>query len=177
MLWFTRLFWKNGRATSNRRAKELCRSYSISNVSCFSGRALFGRILATQGAQIIHQIPNLICRLNLAEGRHSGVPDSVLNDPEQLLLGKALHLLAGEIGRAWIHPSADRRLRSAIGTMTHTALRVVTSASVGSTGFHIRRPWRYSLLACAADHEMRNPIGNQRFKTPRLLERCQIETY
>src|SRR5215471_13214176 len=68
---------------------------------------------ATESANIIQQIPNAIRGFNFAEGSHSGETDSVLDDPKQLLVGKTLHLLAGEVGGAWItdHYGAQMHLR------------------------------------------------------------------
>jgi hypothetical protein len=40
---------------------------------------------ASESANIVHQIPNVVCRFNFAESRHSGVADSVLDNPKQLL--------------------------------------------------------------------------------------------
>jgi hypothetical protein len=51
--------------------------------------------ITRQGVQIIHQIPNAIIGLDLTESRHSSEADSVPDDPKQLLIGIALHLLAG----------------------------------------------------------------------------------
>src|SRR5215472_2726678 len=132
---------------------------------------------ATESANIIHQIPNVIRGFNFAEGRHSGETDSVLDDPKQLLVGKALHLLAGEVGGAWIHPSPHRGRRTAIGTMTQATLRRVECVSSGDTGLCVLRARRYSLAACPANEEARAPIRNRRLKTARLLQRGQIETH
>jgi len=41
---------------------------------------------AWQGPHIIHQIPNMIRGLDVTKGRHSGEPDSILDDPKQLLV-------------------------------------------------------------------------------------------
>src|SRR5215831_21125234 len=108
---------------------------------------------ATERANIIHQIPNVIRGFNFAEGRHSGVADSVLDDPKQLLVGTALHLLAGEVGGAWIHPSPHRGWRTAIGTMTQAILRRVECVSAGDAGLCVLGARRYALPACPTDKE------------------------
>src|SRR5262249_29223593 len=110
----------------------------------------------------------MVPTLDLAKGGHSGVADSVLDDPKQLLVGKALHLFAGEIGGAWIHPSAHRGWGTAIGTMTQAALRRVECVSAGDAGLCILGARRYSMAACPTDEEVRAPIGNGRFKTARF---------
>src|SRR5262249_12174036 len=89
----------------------------------------FARSFAAQRAHMVHQIPNVIRRFDLPEGRHSGETDSVLDDPKQLLIGVALHLLRGEIRRAWIHPSADGHLGMTVGSMAHTAIVAVKHSS------------------------------------------------
>src|SRR5215469_3273108 len=146
-----------------------------------SHRTLLSRILlshfATQSAHIIHEIPNVVPSLDLAKGRHSGEADPILDDPKQLLVGKALHLFTAEIGCAWIHPSAHRRRGTAIGTMTQAAFRAVECTAAGNAGFCVRRALRYSLAACPPDQEAQVPIGNCRLNTARFPERGHIKTH
>ena len=120
-------------------------------MTCYRDRGIFSpnrfsRILsvqlAGQGANIIHQIPNVIWRLDLTEGRHPGEANSVLNDPKQLLVRIALHLTTGEIRWAWVHPPAQRRLGMAIGTMTYAAFQAVVRTSVVDTCFCVERARR-----------------------------------
>ena len=78
-----------------------------------------------QSPHVVHDIPNVIRGLNVTECRHSGEADSILDDPIQLLVGVALHLLACEIGCAWIHPLPRRSLCPAIVGMTYAAIESV----------------------------------------------------
>src|SRR5215813_2655371 len=82
---------------------------------------LFLRI-ARQSPHIIHEIPNMIRGLDVTKSRHSGEADSILDDPKQLLVGVALHLLAGEIGCAWVHRLSRRSLCPAIVGMTYSTI-------------------------------------------------------
>ena len=52
---------------------------------------------ARKRTHVIHQTPNVIRGLNLAEGWHSGELNSILDYPKQLLIGIALNFLTREI--------------------------------------------------------------------------------
>ena len=67
----------------------------------------------------------MIWGLDVTESRHSGEADSILDNPKQLLVGVALHLLAREIGCAWVHPLPQRSLCAAIVGMTYAAIESV----------------------------------------------------
>jgi hypothetical protein len=67
----------------------------------------------------------MIWSLDVTKSRHSGEADSILDDPKQLLVGVALHLLAREIGRARVHPLPRRALCPAILGMTYAAIESV----------------------------------------------------
>ena len=119
----------------------------------------------------------MILGLNLTEGRHSGEADAVLDDLKQLLVGVALHLLAGEIGCTWVHPLAGRPLATAIVSMTYAAVQAVMCASVFNAGFCVQWARRNSVAACAVNNEALGRIADARFKTARLRQRRQVETH
>jgi len=61
-----------------------------------------------QRSHVIHQIPNLVRRLNFTEARHPCELDPVLDDPKQLLIEIALYLLTSEMSSTRVHPMPHR---------------------------------------------------------------------
>src|SRR5215471_10352805 len=79
--------------------------------------------------------------LKLAEPLHPSESDAVVDDPKQLLIGVALHLLTGEVRSAWVHPLPRWRLGPAIDTVAYAAIQTVMCTSCLSTGPCINRWW------------------------------------
>src|SRR6516225_6765860 len=106
---------------------EALKMYSAKNgLEVHTKLSLLRRItflrIARQSPHIIHEIPNVIRGLDVSKSRHSGEADSILDNPKQLLVRVALHLLACEIGRAWVHPLPRRSLCPAIVSVTYSAI-------------------------------------------------------
>src|SRR5215472_10080163 len=133
--------------------------------------------IARQSPHIIHEIPNVIRSLHVTKSRHSGEADSILDDPKQLLVGVALHLLACEIGCAWIHPLPRRSLCPAIVGMTDAAIESVVRAASFNACFGVLGARRNSVPASAVNEITLGQIGQARFSRPRLMQRRQIKTH
>lgn len=68
--------------------------------------ALLPRLLVFPAdlADIGDETPDLIVRVNAAEGRHSGQAYAVLDDPEELLIRPSLCRRSSKVGRTQVHP-------------------------------------------------------------------------
>src|SRR5215470_5280006 len=139
-------------------------------------RTLTSRV-AGQCAHIVHQVPNVLRSLDLTEGRHSREPNPILKDPKQLSIGIALHLLAGKISRAWVHPLPQRRLTTTIGAMTYAALQAEMGTSIVQTCFCVDRARRNSTMACAVNKETLSSIDDVRFNMTGFWQGGQVETH
>jgi hypothetical protein len=123
-------------------------------------------LCARKRTHVIHQTPNVIRCLHLAEGWHSCESDSVLDSLKQLLIGIALNLLTREVGCARVHPSSRCRLGMAVYSMAHVAIQAIMCSSSFAAGFCVYRSWRYSLAARSANRKVLGLSRNARFKRP-----------
>ncbi len=71
-----------------------------------------------QRTHVIHQVPNVIRRLEFAEGWHPCESDSVLDNPKQLLVRIALHSPIRRIQHPRHYDVADRTAFQSICTAT-----------------------------------------------------------
>jgi len=126
---------------------------------------------------VIHQTPNVIRCLHLAEGWHSCVSDSVLDNPKQLLIGIALNFLTREVRCAWVHPPSRWGLGAAVNSVACAAIQAVMCSSGFAAGFYVYWSWRYSLAARTANGKVLGPIRNARFKRAGFLQRRQPELH
>jgi hypothetical protein len=134
-------------------------------------------LCAEKRTHVIHQTPNVIRCLHLAEGWHSCESDSVLDNPKQLLIGIALNLLAREVRCAWLHPSSWCRLGMAVNTMAYVAIQAIMCSSGFAAGFCVYWSWRYSVAARSANGKVLALIRNARFKRAGFLQRRQPELH
>jgi hypothetical protein len=101
-----------------------------------------------------------------------------LADAKQLFIGVALHLLRGEIRRAWIHPSADGHLGMTVGAMAHTAIVAVKHSSTTiDASFSDLGARRYSFAACAVNQKISRFIADEHFKAPGFIQCRQVEAH
>src|ERR1700758_2470085 len=104
-------------------------------------------LCARKRTHVIHQTPNVIRGLNLAEGWHSGESDSVLDNPKQLLIGIGLNFLTREIRCPWVHPSSRCRLGMAVNSMAYVAIQAIMCSSDFAAGYFVYWARRYSVAA------------------------------
>jgi hypothetical protein len=130
-----------------------------------------------QRTHVLYQAPNVIRCLEFAEGGHPCEPDSVLENPKELLVRIALYLLTGEICCSWVHPSPRRRLGAAINPMTYAAIQAVMRTSSFNAGICVDWSRRNSLAARSANDELLGQIRDACFKRPGFRQRRQSEMH
>ena len=111
--------------------------------------------------------------LKLAEPLHPSESDAVADDPKQLLIGVALHLLTGEIRSAWVHPLRRWRLGPAIDAVAYAAIQTVMCTSCFSPGPCVNRWWGNTAAAGQANGKLFDEVRNPCFKRARILQRRQ----
>jgi len=73
------------------------------------------------------------------EARHASESDAVVDDPEQLLIGVALHSLTREVGGTRVHPLSGWRVGSAVDAVAYTAIQTVACKSHFNAGPRVDR--------------------------------------
>jgi hypothetical protein len=126
---------------------------------------------------VIHQTPNVIRFFHLAEGWHSCVSDSVVDNPKKLLIGIALNFLTCEVRCAWVHPPSRWSLGVAVNSVAHATIQAVMCSCGFAAGVYVYRSCRYSLAARSANGKVLGLIRNARFKRSGFSQRCQPELH
>ena len=134
-------------------------------------------LCARKRTHVIHQAPNVIRCLHLAEGWHSCVSDSVLDNPKQLLIGIALNFLTREVRCAGVHPPSRWGLGAAVNSVACAAIQAVMCSSAFAAGFYVYWSWRCSVAARSANGKVLGLIHNARFKRAGFLQRRQPELH
>jgi hypothetical protein len=75
--------------------------------------------VSPESPYVVHQIPDVLVRLDFSKGEHPAQTNSILHNPEQFSIGVALHRKRCEIRSARIHPPTGVRWGVAVGTVTH----------------------------------------------------------
>jgi hypothetical protein len=107
---------------------------------------------------------------------HSGEANSVVDDPEQLLVRIVLHPLVGEIGCARVHPPARGLLCPPVTAMTYATILPVVDRSSFNTRVCVLRARRNSVLARPVNEEMLERVGYACLNCSGLVQCRKIKT-
>ena len=128
-----------------------------------------------QCTRVFHQTPNVIRCLKFAEAWHPCESDAVVDDPKQLPIGIALHLLTGKICCTWIHPLTRGRLGPAVDPVAYGAIQAEMCTSCFDTGSWVNRRRGNPVAAGQVNNRAFGQIRYACLKRARFLQRCQTE--